>query len=425
MFKEIFSTITWKQSQITLVGVLINGLLGTLFYVVLARLLGPGSFGILTVSTAALTLIADMVDFGTNTGLVRFVSLNLVTKKEEAYKFLKLSLIIKIAVWLLVLLIGLLFSDHFANLIFQKPELSSPMKLVFIGVGGSLLFSFVASALQAYQKYFLWSFLNIITNLLRLGLIVALFYIGILDVSSSILIYIILPFFGFFLGFLFLPSRDFLLVKNEFTVAKKLFSFNIWVALFTIIAAFSSRLETFIGARLLTSYDIGIYGAVNQLAQAIPQLVSALGVVVTPKFSSFLNSKDMVVYLKKLQFLVLGISALILFILPLAVYLLPLLLGSQYVGSAPSLIILTLAMLIFLISLPIHSSIIFYYGRPDVFVWISLGHLTVVGIGGFLIISSYGLIGISITVFLGNLFNFIAPLIWFLVKYQNTKRKNG
>ncbi|MBI2600214.1 oligosaccharide flippase family protein, partial [Candidatus Daviesbacteria bacterium] len=62
MLKEIFSTATWKQSQITVIGTIINGVLGALFYILLARILGPAEFGILTVSLTTLVLIADMAD---------------------------------------------------------------------------------------------------------------------------------------------------------------------------------------------------------------------------------------------------------------------------------------------------------------------------------------------------------------------------
>ena len=46
MLKSILATATFKQSQVTIVGTIINGVLGALFYIVLARFLGPSDFGI-------------------------------------------------------------------------------------------------------------------------------------------------------------------------------------------------------------------------------------------------------------------------------------------------------------------------------------------------------------------------------------------
>ncbi len=123
MLKKIFQTVTWKQSQITVIGSLINGGLGLLFYILLARILGPSDFGLLTVSIVTLTLISDIADFGTNTGLVRHVSAYLNSDKHKALRFLKLSLEIKLLVWIGVLTLGVYLAPVIAQQIFNKPEL--------------------------------------------------------------------------------------------------------------------------------------------------------------------------------------------------------------------------------------------------------------------------------------------------------------
>lgn len=418
MFKKIFNTQTFKQSQITIAGTLINGGLGALFYILLARFLGPVNFGLLTVSIAVLTLISDIVDFGTNTGIVKHVPLRLKENKTQALKFLKLSLEFKILIWILVLAIGLVISPAIADNIFNKPELTVPLRLVMFGVGGALLLSFATSSLQAYQKYFIWSTVNILTNFLRLFFIIVLFSFGGLNLFNSLVIYIILPFFGFSLALLFLPIREIAGVKQEFSVARQLFKYNFWVGIFTIISALSARLDTFLGARLLSSFDVGIYGAANQLVQVVPQLIGALGVVAAPKFASFTSSKDMIVYLKKFQLFVLGLSFLALLSIPLAIYFIPPVFGIQYSSVTAPFVILLVAMLIFLISLPIHISIIFYFGRPDIFVWVSVGHLLIIGLIGYMMISNFGVIGAALTVVVGTTFNFLVPLFWFLLKIR-------
>src|SRR3989344_533456 len=96
MLKSILKTATFRQSSITFTGTVLNGFLGALFYIVLARYLGPANFGLITIALTTLVLIADIADIGTNTGLVRFVSANLVNNKEKAYKFLKLALEVKL-----------------------------------------------------------------------------------------------------------------------------------------------------------------------------------------------------------------------------------------------------------------------------------------------------------------------------------------
>ena len=112
---------------------------------------------------------------------------------------------------------------------------------------------------------------------------------------------------------------------------------------------------------------------------------------------------------------------LILLAIPLSIILIPLLFGMDYSSAIPPFIILLIAMLVFLISLPIHSSIIFYFGRPDVFIWVSIGHLIIVGILGYFMISSFGVIGAASTVLIGTIFGFIAPLFWFIKRIKKNE----
>lgn len=418
MLKTILKTATLKQSAITITGTIINGGLGALFYVFLARFLGPADFGLLTVSVVILALIADIVDFGTNTGLVRYVSANAKADKLKALKFLKLSLEFKITVWIGVLIIGLFLSPQIAIVIFKKAELVTPLRLVMFGVGGALLLSFATSSLQAFQKYITWSSINILINFLRLICIIILFYANELNLFNSLLTFTILPFFGFSLALLFLPYKQMFAVENEFSVARQLFKYNFWVGIFIIIAAISGRLDTFLSARLLSSFELGIYGAANQLVQVIPQLVGAMGVVAAPKFASFTNNQDMITYLKKLQLFVVGLSLLGLLTIPIFIYLIPTLFGLEYSAAVGPFIILLIAMLVFLISVPIHNSIIFYFGQPQVFVWVSVGHLIIIATLGYFLITNFGVTGAATAVLIGTIFNFITPLLWFLYKIK-------
>jgi len=414
----LLNTATFRQSTISFAGTFLNGLLGALFYIVLARFLGPADFGLLTVSIVTLTLISDIADMGTNTGLIRFVSSNLVSDREKALRFLRLSLEVKIIFWLITLTLILLLSPFIADYIFHKNELTQPLRLVAFGVGGALLFSFATSSLQAFQKYFAWSLINILTNSLRLLLIILLGFYSLLNLENSLIVYILLPFFGFFITLWILPTKKILSSKNEFTLSKQLFSYNFPIALFTLIAAFSARLDTYLSASLLPSREVGIYGIANQLVQVVPQLVSALGLVAAPKFSSFQSDKQMLIYLKKFQLLVSGLFLLGILSIPISIYLIPIILGPEYQQAIIPFIFLFLAMLIFLFSVPVHNSVIFYYGRPDVFIWVSLGHLLIIAGLGYFMISNYGVLGASLTVLIGTTFNFLYPLIWVLIKLK-------
>lgn len=416
--KGVVKTATFRQSSITTTGTIINGGLGALFYIMVARILGPADFGLLIVAITTLTLIADITDLGINTTLVRFVPKYIKNNPVISYQFLKLALKLKLVLLAVVIILGWFLAPFLASVIFKKEILTLPLKVAFFGVGGVILFFFSTSALQALQRFWIWSGIQIGVNALRLLVIISLWYVGLSGLISSLSVYIVMPIVGFLVSLFFLPT-GFLKVKKEFSVARQFFQYSKYVALFTLLAAFSAKLDTFISARLLSSEKVGFYGAASQLVIVVPQIVTALGTVMAPKMASLSNKLELIAYLKKAQVLVIGLASLGLLALPVVILLIPIIYGSAYAQSVPVLFtILFLAMLIFLISVPIHMSVFYYFSYPKLFVWISLGHLAIIAILGWHMISIYGAIGAAITVLVGTIFNFVVPLVWVLKRLK-------
>lgn len=417
---SIFSTSTFRQSSITFTATLINGTLGALFYIITARFLGPSNFGLMMIAVTTLTLMGDIGDLGTNTGIVRFVGKYAKFDKEKAKRILKLGLKVKLVVAVFAVTLGFFVSPLLAKFVFVKQELSEPLRIAFLGVASYLLFTFVISALQAFQRFVAWSALQIGTNLFRLVLALVLISLGVIGVDTTLLIYSIVPFLGFIVAFRFIPLR-FWGVKEERKVAGDFFQYNKWVASFLLVAAIGARLDTFISGRLLSSTQVGIYSAANQLVQIIPQIVVAISTVVAPKMASMSTISELIEYIKKVQAMVLGIAVWGILSLPLIVYLIPLIYGPSYLSSVSVFLILFLAMLTFLIAVPVHNSIFYYFSYPKFFFYLSLGHTAIVAILGWILISSYGIMGGAFTVLIGQIFSFITPLIWVFRKIRQSQ----
>lgn len=415
--KEITSTGTFKQTLITSSGTIVNGLLGMVFYILVARYLGPTDFGIFSIAIASIALIASIANIGIDTGIVRFVGRYILTEKNKALKFLKLGLEIKILSSLVVLAVGWLIMPFVTMKLLGKPELLYPLGLSLFGVATSLLFSFVTSSVQALQRFWVWSGLNIVTNLLRLVAVVIFFNLGLLLVESSLWLYILFPLFGFVAGLFFLPK--FIKVNKEVGVLAEFVNYNKWIAIFTLIAAISSRLDTFLSARLLSLSEVGIYSVAVTLSGIVPALVFALATVVAPKLASMTNNKDAYSYLKKLQLFVIALALLGIFVgIPLSYILIPLLYGTQYLASIVPLTILIVAQAIFLISVPAHTSIFYYFSYPKLFVYISIVHLAILLFGGWYLISAFGYVGAAWIYLIGNVWNFAAPFVWVVRKFK-------
>lgn len=418
---NLLHSATFRQSLFTTSVTIVNGLLGAIFFILVARFLGPTEFGLFSIAIATTSLIADIADFGTNTGIVRFVPKYLIESSDKAYKLLKLSLEVKAVVWLMILVSGYFLAPFIAQVFFDKPSLAFSLQLALIGAGGAMLFSFVQSSLQAFQKYRLWSLVNISANFLRLLIFGVLGIIGLAGLTSSLFVYIGLPFFGFLLGLCFLPTGKIISAKNEVVMFKDFRNFNVAVGIFTVIAAFSGRIDTYLGARLLSPQDLGIYGAAVQLNSFILQIIGAIGVVVAPKFASFDTLVKMTSYLKKLQVMVLLLVAILLLGSPLASVFLPWFYGNGYESLPLVFILYLIGMLIYLIAVPVHTAIFYYYARPQVFIYVALGHLLLVYLLGIFLTQQFGIVGLTLAVVAGMVFNLLVPLFYVLNRIKKGK----
>ena len=401
---------------ITSTSTVINSILGVLFYILAANILGPASFGTFTIAITVLILLSDIANFGTDTGIIRFVGKYADTDKIKVLQFLKLGLEFKFFIWLLILTIGWWVMPYLATEFFLKTELTVPFRLTLLGIGGTMFFSFIASTLQGFQRYYSWSFLNIFLNFFRLISISILPLLIILSAENVLMLYILVPFFGFLIGMIVLPN--FLLIKNEYSVAKEFFHYNKWVALFIILAAMSNRVDIFLVGRFLPTADAGIYGVASQLVAIFPQLIFAIAAVAAPKLSGFASDNQAKIYLKKLQIMVIAIAGVTLLGIPLSMKLIPFFYGPAYLESIRIFIILFLAQIIFLVSLPAHQAVFYYFARPQLFVWITLIHIILMIFLGSYMITIMGLMGIALTVLIGNISNFIIPAIWVLLKFK-------
>ena len=253
-------------------------------------------------------------------------------------------------------------------------------------------------------------------NSLRLTAILALTAFGIFNLQTTLITYITVPFLGFFITLFLLPN--FLFVKQERSVSRELLHYSKWVALVGILTAIGSRLDTFISARLLTTTEVGIYAAAVQLTIVVPQLVFALATVVAPKLSSLDSQQKAITYLKKLQLLVLGLSTGGVILLPLMIYFIPLIYGQDYRASVTPFIILFIAQLVFLLSLPVHQAIFYYFSKPRLFTWTALGQLVITAVLGWVLISKWGILGASLTILFSNIFNFVVPAVWVIYQFK-------
>lgn len=418
LIKSILKTATIRQSSMTLTTTVINGALGVIFFILLARLLGPSSFAFVAIAISVITITADLADLGANNSIVRFVPEYLRRDKEKAYRFLKFGLELKVMVWVVVVLTSSLLLPFVSNNLLKQPELLPYLYISLLGAGGVMLFSYAASCFQALERFTSWGVLFVSTNLLRLLIVGLIALLGVLNAENSLIVYSAIPILGFLGALCFLPTKEFLSVREGFKVAKEFFSYSKWVFVISGCFVVMSRLDIFLTARFSSIEQTGIYGAANQLALVMPQLISALGVVTAPKFASFGETRVMMTYFKKLQCLVLGLGVLVLLLLPLGAFLIPLILGNIYQTAFPIFAILVVASVVALISVPMQDCIRYFHRRPDYLAVVFITQLVFLFFLASFLGNQYQSIGVVLGVLGASLVNFMLTLIVFLMLTQ-------
>ena len=417
MVKEIFLTKTFRHSSITLVSTAINGVLGAVFYFLLARFLGSSEFGVFTIFTTSIALLTGIIDIGSDQGIIRFVP-KYKDNPEVQNKLIKLSLAIKLISGLSVFFLIFIFSGGIASMVFGKSELTSIVVLIGFGVLTQILFSFSTSLSQALEKYFLWGGLFIGTNLVRLLTVLILFKFQSLNAHSSGILYLTLPLLGFLFSFLFFDKK-FLFSKGTSSYLPELFKFNKWVSAFVIVSTIGSRLEVFFTARYLSLASLGVYGLASQVAQILPQLTSAIGAVTSPKFASLNTNEQNFTYTMKSVVFTSALataSSIVLLILGQLVFKFA---GQDFNGAFVPFVILLVSMAMFFSTSPIRDSILYYFSKPKFFFHLGVVHIFLITVLSMILIPRYLILGTSLAVLIGQIFISLTSIWYFFRLSKN------
>lgn len=397
---EIFRTATVRHSITTTISIFMSSGLGAVFYLVLAKAIGPHDYGLFSLAIAALSVVMSVSDLGIGQALVKFVGAH---RDDHGYfPFVKLSLQIKVSMGILATLVFGLGSAQIAKIIFHQPELAPLLPIVGVAVFCQLLFFLSASIFQGLQKFLHWGGLQVGANLVRLGLLLPLLFFAKLNSYSALFIFTISYFSGFVTSIFWL-DLGFIKSTVTSTVKKDFWDFNRWTAVFVIFSSITSRLDTILTGRFLTLSEVGIYALASTMVSFLPQLASAVGAVTTAKFAGIRDRLHEKSYLKKSLLFVSAITiAISILMLPTA-YIVVKITGKAYGPAIIPFVILLLGNIIYLASNPVRDSILYFHSKPKFFVFSSFSQGVAMLISGMILIPAYGVAGAALAVCVSQL----------------------
>ena len=394
--RTLLKTRSLREVSFVYAGSLLNGASLLALNIVLARGLTLEMFGIFSLAIMVLGTVAEMSDFGLNAGLLRFAPYYLASGDEDKFKQL-IKIIWRWRVTLTaVLTIGSAVASYpLAYYLFGQPAIAPYVLYASLGIGGVVLLGFLATYLQARQRFYYNSTLQALKGFLRLALVVILWLEGVTSLFAYLTVYIFIPWILFFLNFHLFPAgftRQLAGEEIKQKIRSQLGRFSFWLTVSSFTAIVGSRIDQVMISHYLGLAEVAIFTAAFQFIQLFPIIYNSINSVLTPKISG-LKSKTEVAALvvKTFKWMCVATLAIAIVIYP-SQYLIILLFGSNYSASMPVYVILAYALLLNVLTIPF-SLTITVFNQTHLVAASGAVHLIVNVIANLILIPRYGIIG--------------------------------
>ena len=183
-----------RDTYVLFGGNIVSAFLGFLFTLIIARGLSVGDFGVFSAVNNLVTIISSVADIGISAGLVSFVaSFTAKGDKENAWRYLKASLVARLVVVSLLSLALLAFAPIVAKRLLASSDINMVYWSVVLSFG-LMFWGYFPSALQAYKRFVASISVDISLGIIRVLAVGSFFFAGALTLSTSFISFTFIPF---------------------------------------------------------------------------------------------------------------------------------------------------------------------------------------------------------------------------------------
>ncbi len=301
--------------------------------VIIARILGPGDFGLFSIFYAVM-ILTWQIPQAFDTTFVRYAKADPSAGAKRHY----LSATVLLKILYLVMLASLMYplARFLSHHVFDKPRTFVPI-MAALASGGLLSFLMtIASTYQEQERFFHFAVLNAFyTVSIFIFLIVCVLFSAPFSLSIVVGGYFYITAVIGIVSIIALLKRTGNVFRPDWAVMRRVFSLAKWILGVTCAFFVFQRIDLFFLTRFVSYETIGIYSVAAQLVVFVFLLTGSLANISLPKASTAIKTRrGLIGFAKESCAAAAAINILILLLIVGAPYIISLIYGSQYDGAA-------------------------------------------------------------------------------------------
>ena len=390
--KSLSSKTTQNLIKIS-TGKVLNAAFAFAVGILIARNLGAGDFGLFTLSLSVLIITLEIIGSeGIDNGVVRFASVYVGNDINRANLIFKIAFKFKLLMVSIVLFLVLIFFNPFLTFITVKPELKNAVMFGLIGGCCASFWRYVLAVLQSYERFTAYALINIIPNITKTILILFFIFNHSLNLINALTINVLAIFFGFIVGFLFIPKQFILAKGNERNLTSQWFHFSKWIIISSLLFALYSRVDILMLSYYKTTDIVGLYSVALSFITALDLIYISMLTGFLPQVSKLKHQHEFITHIK--QSLKISL-VLTLFFIPLFLIAEPMIVLTYSKDFFDSILIFKILLIGSLFTLLFNPLLLILYARnkPYILAFVYILLLALNFGGSLLYIPKYGAIG--------------------------------
>lgn len=381
---------------------MLNAVIGFVTSVLVLRYVENEVIAIIYPLVSILMIVGQFGDLGISNSFIKLASTYWKVERLESYKVFNAAFKLKNAMALLILIVTLPAAGYISRWIFDEEKYVDWTRIMIIISAIHTLSNYAVAALQVEGKFKLLSMVKVLPNLLKMGLIGIVIYLGIDNLPWIFWSFALVPLLTFVLAFMATDKTPLTKVKAQNGHLFDLFHVSKWIAISVVANAIIGQADILMTRSLGGADELARLAGAQRLASVIGILTMSLVSVLLPKVASMNTKEELNFFYRKSLLFVIPLSLLILFFIPISKFVIPIILGTKYISSIDVFNVYMIGNAIGIVVTPV-SLVLYKLNKENIFALLNVLQMIACVCGNYLLIPQIGALGAAVMFAVSNL----------------------